>query len=137
MRIGILHFLSINKNSVHKAIIQKLENTIINRGHQVDIFNAVTDASMLRLTGYDYVAVIVPSSALFGSKLPEILPEVLDNCGNISGKKGCALVVKSGFSSWKTSTKLMAAMEKQGMCLDYFDVIENVDHAGYVGKKIG
>ena len=39
--------------------------------------------------------------------------------------------------SWKTCSNLMAAMEKQGVFLDYFDVVENPDHAAYVGKKIG
>ena len=28
-------------------------------------------------------------------------------------------------------------MEKEGMMIDYFEVINNVDHANYVGKKIG
>jgi hypothetical protein len=31
----------------------------------------------------------------------------------------------------------MSGMERQGISLDYFDVVENPDHAAYVGKKIG
>ena len=69
--------------------------------------------------------------------MPEKFDEILDNCGNLTSKKGCALVVKSGFSSWKTCKNLMKAMEKQGVLLDYFEVVDNPDHAAYVGKKIG
>lgn len=137
MRVALVHFLSPVKNTNHKGILQKLENAVIKKGYQIDIFNAKTDSSTMRLTGYDYISIIVPSSALFGSKLPENFDEVLDNSGNLTSKKGCALVVKSGFSSWKTCSNLMAAMEKQGVFLDYFDVVENPDHATYVGKKIG
>ena len=137
MRVALVHFLSPVKNAKHKGILQKLENAVIKKGYQIDIFNAKTDSSTMRLTGYDYISIIVPSSALFGSKLPENFDEVLDNSGNLTSKKGCALVVKSGFSSWKTCSNLMAAMEKQGVFLDYFDVVENPDHATYVGKKIG
>ena len=137
MRVALVHFLSPVKNSNHKGILQKLENAVINKGYQIDIFNARTDYSTMRLTGYDYISIIVPSSSLFGSNLPEKFDEILDNCGNLTSKKGCALVVKSGFSSWKTCKNLMKAMEKQGMLLDYFEVVDNPDHAAYVGKKIG
>ena len=137
MRVALVHFLTPVKNSNHKGILQKLENAVINKGYQIDIFNARTDYSTMRLTGYDYISIIVPSSSLFGSNLPEKFDEILDNCGNLTSKKGCALVVKSGFSSWKTCKNLMKAMEKQGMLLDYFEVVDNPDHAAYVGKKIG
>ena len=137
MRVALVHFLSPGKDSKHKGILQKLENAVINKGYQIDIFNAKTDFSTMRLTGYDYISIIVPSSALFGSKLPEKFDEILDNSGNLTTKKGCALVVKSGFSSWKTCKNLMKAMEKQGVLLDYFEVVDNPDHAAYVGKKIG
>ena len=137
MRVALVHFLTPVKNSNHKGILQKLENAVINKGYQIDIFNARTDYSTMRLTGYDYISIIVPSSPLLGSKLPEKFDEILDNCGNLTTKKGCALVVKSGFSSWKTCKNLMSGMERQGISLDYFDVVENPDHAAYVGKKIG
>ena len=137
MRVALVHFLSPLKNANHKGILQKLEKKKIKKGYQIDIFNAHTDSSTMRLTGYDYISIIVPSSPLFGAKLPEKFDEVLENCGMLTSKKGCALVVKSGFSSWKTCTKLMSGMEKQGILLDYFDVVENPDHASYVGKKIG
>ena len=85
MRVALVHFLSPVKNSNHKGILQKLESAVINKGYQIDIFNAMTDYSTMRLTGYDYISIIVPSSSLFGSNLPEKFDEILDNCGNLTG----------------------------------------------------
>ena len=91
MRVALVHFLSPLKNANHKGILQKLENAVIKKGYQIDIFNAHTDSSTMRLTGYDYISIIVPSSPLFGAKLPEKFDEVLENCGMLTSKKGCAL----------------------------------------------
>ena len=86
---------------------------------------------------YEYIAVVVPANPLSGKKVPDLVSEVLSTCGPVSGKKGCALVVKSGLFSNKFCRFLMRKMEKEGMMIDYFEVINNVDHANYVGKKIG
>ena len=85
MRVALVHFLSPLKNANHKGILQKLENAVIKKGYQIDIFNAHTDSSTMRLTGYDYISIIVPSSPLFGAKLPEKFDEVLENCGMLKG----------------------------------------------------
>ena len=60
MRVALLHFLSPVKNAKHKGILQKLENAVIKKGYQIDIFNAKTDSFTMRLTGYDYISIIVP-----------------------------------------------------------------------------
>ena len=57
MRVALVHFLTPVKNSNHKGILQKLENAVINKGYQIDIFNARTDYSTMRLTGYDYISI--------------------------------------------------------------------------------
>ena len=69
MRVALVHFLSPVKNTNHKGILQKLESAVINKGCQIDIFNAMTDYSTMRLTGYDYISIIVPSSPLFWFKI--------------------------------------------------------------------
>lgn len=136
MRIALVHFLQ-NENIKHKQIVKKLEQTAVAQGHIVDVFSGYKDAYSLRLTGYEYVTFVVASSPLFGSKIPSKVREILGSSGSVSGKKGAALVLKSGFSSNKTCNVLMKAMENEGMVIDYFEVVLSVDHAGYVGKKIG
>jgi hypothetical protein len=136
MRIALVHFLQ-NENMKHKQIVKKLEQTAVAQGHIVDVFSGYKDSYNLRLTGYEYVTVITASSPFFGSKIPPKVKEVLASSGTVSGKKGAALVIKAGFSSNKTCNVLMKAMEKEGMVIDYFEVVISADHAAYVGKKIG
>lgn len=136
MRILLLSYLK-SDNKKQSAILKTLEQTAQTGGHQVDVKSGEKDTENLHLIVYDYIAVIVPASPLFGAKVPAKLPEVLSQCGNVSGKKGAALVVKSGFSSAKMCHVVMKAMEKEGMFVDYFDVVENADHAVAVGRKIG
>lgn len=136
MRILILSYLK-SDNRKQTDILKKLEQTAVACGHQVDVKSGEKDTEELHLIIYDYIAVIVPASPLFGAKVPVKLPEVLSHCGNVSGKKGAALVVKSGFSSAKMCHVVMKAMEKEGMFVDYFEVVESADHATAVGRKIG
>ncbi len=136
MKIVLVHFFQ-DETKKQKDILKKLEQTAIAQGHMVDVFSGYKDFSNFRLTGYDYITFITVASPLFGAKIPSKVKEVLSSSGTISGKKGAALVIKAGFSSNKTCSVLMRAMENEGMVIDYFEVITSEDHAGYVGKKIG
>ncbi|MGI5174107.1 hypothetical protein H0R92_10995 [Treponema sp. OMZ 840] len=135
MKILLLHFLSM-QNQKHAAVLKKLQQTVNAAGHEA-VLCSEKDSVNLHMGMYEYIAVIVPASPLFGAKLPEKLPEILSTHGSVSGKKGCVLVVKSGFSSGKMCRITMRALEKEGMVVDYFDIIESADHAAYTGKKIG
>lgn len=135
MRVLILHFLS-KENSKHNLILKNLLSGAESNGNQVDLVSGTLNEDV-HFALYDYISVVISSSVLFGSKIPSKVIETLE-VGHIpGGKKGAALVVKSGFSSNKTSRVLMKAMEKEGIMLDYFDVILNSDHAVSVGKKLG
>ena len=136
MRIAILHFLNDEKNA-HRAILKTLQETAQANGHDVAVFSAKTDPEQLRLTMYEYITIIVPSSLFIGSSLPERFAHVLASAGMILGKKASALVVQSGLSSKKTVRTLMRAMEREGLKIDYFDVVKNAEHARCVGKKLG
>ncbi|MDR2898098.1 MAG: hypothetical protein LBU99_04715 [Spirochaetaceae bacterium] len=136
MRVAILHFLPSGKAKTDD-IIKNLEKGAVSKGHQVTIYDGIKDASNVKLSFAEYIAVIVPVAGLFGGKLPPKVTEVLANAGMVSGKKGAALVVKGGFSSAKTSRNLMRLMEAEGIKLDYFEVVLDGDHATAVGKKLG
>lgn len=135
MRVLILHFLSV-RNEKHAGVLKKLEQAAAAAGHQVTVCGE-RDTVNLHTAMYEYIAVVTAPSGFIGAKLPEKLPEILSTHGSVSGKKGCALVVKSGLFSGKMCRLTMHAMEKEGMVVDYFDIIESADHAAYVGKKIG
>ncbi len=135
MRILILHFL-LERNKKHNDILKNLEKSAIAKGHTVTICNN-KDAINLHMAMFDYVTVVTVPAGLIGAKLPEKMTEILSTHGSLSGKKGCALVVKNGFSSSKMSRLTMHAMEKEGMVIDYFDIIDTPGYATHVGKKLG
>ncbi len=135
MRILILHFTS-NKNKKHADIIKKLEKSATANSHTVTICNE-KDSINLHMGMFDYITLVTVPPGLIGAKLPEKMNEVLSTHGSLSGKKGCALVIKSGFSSNKMSRITMHAMEKEGMVIDYFDIIDSPGYATHVGKKLG
>ncbi len=136
MRVALITFFPRKDDSL-SSILKKLQGGSAERGNQVEVFNGHEDLSNTRLTMYDYIAVVMKPAGLFGGKIPPRIAEYLATSGTISGKKGCALVVKSGFASNKACQNLMRAMEAEGVKLDYFEVIRDADHAAWVGKKIG
>lgn len=136
MRVALITFFPLRDEKL-SAVVRKLQAGSAERGNQVDLFNGLEDLTNTRLTMYDYIATVVRPSGLIGGKIPPRVSEYLATSGSISGKKGCALVIKSGFSSNKTCRTLMRAMEAEGVKLDYFEIIRDADHAAWVGKKIG
>ena len=136
MRILIMSYLK-KDSKKHQDILKKLEQTAVACGHQVDVKEGDRDYDQLHLVIYDYIAVVVPASPFIGAKLNPKITEAFAQGGSTSGKKGCALVVKSGFSSEKMCRVVMKAMEKEGIVVDYFEVITNADHAAYIGKRLG
>ncbi|HZK20324.1 MAG TPA: hypothetical protein VFC68_06335 [Treponemataceae bacterium] len=135
MRVLIFHFLD-KSNSKHIKIIKNLEAAAINNGHQVTVLNAF-DADNFQFLIYEYIAIVTTSSKLLRARLPSNCEDVFKKHGSMSGIKSCSLVVKKGLFSKKMNNLVMKAMEKEGMMIDYFKIIENADHAKVVGKKIG
>lgn len=136
MRTLILSLLK-KDNDKHQRILKNLEAAAVANGHIVEVKDAKLDRETLHLTMYEYIAIVVPANPFSGKKVPPALPEILSTCGTVSGKKGCALIVKSGLFSQRFCNSVMKKMEKEGMLVDYFEVIRNPDHGTYVGKKIG
>mgnify|MGYP007112210933 CR=1 FL=1 len=136
MKVALIPFCA-PRNAQASSVLKILESSSSARGNTVDVFNGFQDILNPRLTMYDYIAVLVQAKGLVVGQIPPRVAEFLSTSGTVSGKKGCALVLKSGFASGKTCRTLMRAMEKEGVMLDYFDVIKDADHARSVGGKIG
>ncbi len=134
MKILILHFLKSDKKSTD--ILKNLEKSCIANSHEVVICSE-KDSINLHMGIFDYITIITTPSTIFSSKLPEKFEQIISTHGSLSGKKGCALVVKSGFFSNKLSRLTMRAMEKEGMVIDYFDIIDSPGYATHTGKKLG
>jgi len=105
-------------------------------GHRVDIIDAWTDNGM-RLPGYEYIVLVAEPISFFSAKIPEMLPKFLSMGSGIGGRKSAAFVKKGGLRSGKTLINLMNAMEKEGMIVNWSDILFNAPHAEAMGKRIG
>jgi menaquinone-dependent protoporphyrinogen IX oxidase len=105
-------------------------------GHRVDIIDAWTDNGM-RLPGYEYIVIAAEPISFFSAKIPEMLPKFLSAGSGIGGKKSAAFIKKEGLRSGKTLINLMNAMEKEGMMVNWSDILFNAPHAEAMGKRIG
>jgi hypothetical protein len=105
-------------------------------GHRVDVLDAWTEDGF-RLPGYEYVVVTAESVSLFGGKMPEVLAKILGQGSGLVGKKGAGFLKKTGPFTGKAMGNLMRAMEKEGMIVNWSDIILNAPHAEALGKRIG
>jgi hypothetical protein len=104
-------------------------------GHRADVLDAWTEDGG-RLPGYEYIVVIAESVSLFGGKMPEALHKILAS-GNLTGKKSAAFLKKTGPFTTKALRNLMRGMEKEGMYINWSDIILSAPHAEELGKRIG
>ena len=106
-------------------------------GHRVDILDAWTEDGF-RLPGYEYIAVCAEAVSLWGGKMPDVLPKVLGAGSGLVGKKGAAFIKKTGpIFMTKALWNLMKAMEKEGMKINWSEIVLNPAHAEALGKRIG
>jgi hypothetical protein len=104
-------------------------------GHRADVLDAWTEDGY-RLPGYEYIVVCAEAVSFFGGKMPEALVKVL-SAGHVDGKKSAAFLKKSGPFVSKALSNLMRAMEKEGMYINWSEIILSAPQAEALGKRIG
>jgi len=104
-------------------------------GHTVEIVDAWTDDGM-KLPGCQYITIATEPLSFFSAKIPEVIPKILSSRG-VDGKKSAAFIKKTGLRSGKALFRLMTAMEKEGMIVNWSEVLLNAPHAEAMGKRIG
>jgi hypothetical protein len=104
-------------------------------GHRVDVVDAWTEDGF-RLPGYEYVVVVAEPASFFSGKMPDVLGPVLSAGSSLVGKKGAAFLRKKGVFTGRAMANLMKAMEKEGMIVNWSDILLNAPHAESLGKRI-
>jgi hypothetical protein len=104
-------------------------------GHTVEIVDAWTDNGM-KLPACQYITIATEPVSFFSAKIPEVVPKILASRG-IDGKKSAAFVRKAGLRSNKVLFNLMTAMEKEGMLVNWSEILLSAPHAEAMGKRIG
>ena len=105
-------------------------------GHRVEIIDAWTGDGR-SLPGFEYIAVAAESVSFFSAKIPDVVSKILTSGTSLGGKKSAAFVKKGGLRTGKTIANLMKAMEKEGMMVNWSDILLNAPHAEAMGKRIG
>jgi hypothetical protein len=116
--------------------VQALAKGMESMGHRVDVIDAWTDDGM-RLPGYEYIAVTTEAAGFFSGKIPEAIAKALTAGSGLTGKKSAAFVKKGGLRTGKALANVMKAMEKEGMLVNWSDILLNGPHAEALGKRIG
>jgi hypothetical protein len=106
-------------------------------GHRVEILDAWTEDGF-RLPGYEYIAVCAEAASTWGGKMPSALSKILASGSGLVGKKSAAFLKKTGpFFANKALSNLMKAMEKEGMRINWSEILLNAPHAEALGKRLG
>jgi hypothetical protein len=105
-------------------------------GHRVDVIDAWTEDGM-RLPGYEYIVAVAESTSVFKGKMPDALSKVLSVGSGLVGKKGAAFLKKTGPFTGRAMANVMHAMEKEGMVVNWSDILLSVAQAESLGKRIG
>jgi hypothetical protein len=114
--------------AVSKAMARAFEAS----GHFVDLSQARPDESP-RLTGYDYIVIGTESASAFG-KIPSLVSTFLSQAGMVGGKRSMAFLRKSGLNPEKALTRLMGAMEAEGMIVGYAEVVASEEGAAEAAR---
>ena len=117
--------------------VKSLARGMESAGHKVDIMDAWTEDGF-RLPGYDYIAVCAEPASLWGGQMPEVLSKFLGFGSGLVGKKSAAFLKKTyPIFVNKALWNLMKAMEKEGMLINWSEILLNPPHAEALGKRVG
>jgi menaquinone-dependent protoporphyrinogen IX oxidase len=134
MRIAIVSAPALKRET--PDYVASLAKGMESMGHRVDIVDVWTEDGM-RLPGYEYIAVVTQPISFFSGKLPVPVSKALSAGSSLVGKKSAAFVKKSGLFSNRALANLMKVMEKEGMKINWSDILFNAPHAEALGKRIG
>ena len=133
-RVAIVFFEGKNRNKIVE-IAKGLSKGIESQGHRVDIVDGDHDVNT-KLTGYQYIGVGTEAVSTIGGKIPEKVSGFLANAGLLGGKRSFAFVPKSFLSAPRALTRLMKAMEKEGLYLKNSMVFNSAVEAEEMGRRL-
>jgi hypothetical protein len=133
MRVAVISASAVRKAPA--AYVEALAKGLASMGHQVDIIDAWTDDGY-RLPAYGYIALVTEPLSFFSGKIPEAVSKILSMGSGLAGKKSAAFVKKGGLFTTRALANLMKAMEKEGMMVNWSEILLNPPHAEAMGKRI-
>jgi flavorubredoxin len=134
MRTVVVFFSGSNRSRI-LALAKALAKGMESQGHQVDIVDGDHDVNT-KLTAYQYLAVGTEPLSGLGGKISEKIGHFLNSAGMVAGKKSFAFVHKNVAGAGKALTRLMKAMEREGMFIKNSSVLSSAEEAEALGRKL-
>jgi len=122
MRVALVYIPAKDPDAL-AALSKAMARSLEAAGHFVDLVQARSDESP-RLTGYDYVVVGTESASAMGKISPRV-GQYLAQAGMLTGKRSMAFLRKSGLRPERALSRLMKAMEAEGMIVNSAEVVAN------------
>ena len=116
--------------------VRALAQGMSSRGHLVDIIDGWTEDGF-RLPGYEYIVIAAEGYSFFSGKVSEAVSRILSAGSGLGGKKSAAFLRKGGLFTGRALGNLMRVMEKEGMVINWSEVLLNAPHAEAMGRRIG
>jgi hypothetical protein len=134
MRITIVSAPAVKKEP--PEYVRAFAKGIQSMGHYVDVLDVWTEDGH-KLPAYEYIAVIAEPVSAFSGKIIPNIAKILATGSSVAGKKSAAFVKKTGLFTNRALSNLMKAMEKEGMVVNWSDILFNPPHAEALAKYIG
>ncbi|MDR1287878.1 MAG: hypothetical protein LBK08_09750 [Treponema sp.] len=134
MRIAVISVPNVRR--APPEYVKSLAKGMEAMGHRVDVIDAWTEDGF-RLPGYEYIAVAAEPVSFFSGKIPGAAAKILAAGSSLGGKKSAAFIKKGGLFTARALTNLMRAMEKEGMMVNWSEILLNPAHSEALGKRIG
>jgi len=135
MRIAVISVCA--RRNGPQDCVKALASGMESMGHYVEIFDAWTEDGY-KLPAFEYIAVCAEAASFWGGKMPVALSKILSSTSSLGGKKSAAFLKKTAplFVN-KALGNLMKAMEKEGMLVNWSEILLSAAHAKAMGKRIG
>jgi len=104
-------------------------------GCRADLVDGLRETGK-RLSSYDSLVLCCEALTFFSGKISEKIPVFLAGAGLVSGKRSYAFISGRSFSANRALSRLMRAMEKEGLFLRYSEVLSSPAHAESVGRSV-
>ena len=122
MRVALV-YIPVKGPEALEKIAKAMARALEAAGHFVDLL-AARPGDSPRLTGYDYIVIGTESATAFG-KISGKVAQFLAQAGMLAGKRSMAFLRKGGLRPERALSRLMKAMEAEGMVVNCAELVAN------------
>ena len=134
MRVGVV-FFGANRRDAVAEIARGVVTGIERQGHQVTLIDGDTDTDA-KLTVYQYIVVGTVATSFIGGKIDPKITTFLGQAGMLGGKRCFAFVRKTPLGSQRALSRLMKALEHEGMFIRFSETLRSRAEAQLVATRL-